>query len=234
MRLKVRLNHDEYLMQHRARFLDDAGRIRHKHDKVLVPGGPVTHHPIRSLDSIECKPIVVDGDTDAGSYLKSQLRVKQLSTEIEQLQKKVSAWQTELDSNIAHRHEYNDVVTMVMTHFRGMSTAKEEGLRGPAAKRRALQEAVVNLTRNMPDLRAKMYDMVSPTSVLGALFDVCQQRAETDHKHVRYPPVLIAFALNVIAKSPTTYRMLRSALPSLPSPTTLSMYTYVCPNTQAL
>ena len=34
MRLKVRLNHDEYLMQHRARFLDDAGRIRHQHDKV--------------------------------------------------------------------------------------------------------------------------------------------------------------------------------------------------------
>ena len=34
VRLKVRLNHDEYLMQHRARFLDDAGRIRHQHDKV--------------------------------------------------------------------------------------------------------------------------------------------------------------------------------------------------------
>jgi hypothetical protein len=223
-RLQAKLDTDVHWTQSQQRFLNERGAILHKHDKVTVPGGPVTHRAVRSLDSIDCEAKAEDLQPEE---TKRRLRLQGVASKLDYWRQKLAMWETTRCSLLEHRHEYHDVTTAVFYHYRGMKDAADKHLHGSAAKKHALKLAVQQSSEGFPELRDKAADAVSPLSILGSLFDVAMQRAQTDSKHVRFPPILINFALNIINKSPSTYAALRAALPSLPSPSTLSHYTYV-------
>ena len=144
-----------------------------------------------------------------------------MTSALDTWRRQLTTWEADLESRLVHRHEMCDVTTQVVMHYRGMASAASDGLRGSSAKQSAIRVATEYASAAMPDQAEHLKDLVSPTSVLGALFDVCMQRAETDQTHV------LSFALSILNKSPTAYRHLRGALPGLPSPSTLSLFTYV-------
>ena len=66
--------------------------------------------------------------------------------------------------------------------------------------------------------------------MLTGLFDAFVQRSTKDAKHTRFAPILLHFAVSLMAKSPSAYSMLRQACPLLPCDSTIDAYKYVVRN----
>ncbi len=91
--LTAMLQTDEYWIQSGERFVTGRGAIIHKHDKVTVPGGPVTHRPVRSLDSIDCEAAPEDLHAD---QLKLRLKAQGKAAKLDYWKAKLGIWKSGL------------------------------------------------------------------------------------------------------------------------------------------